>query len=476
MSKYEFRTPGMHAGSRGFDIRHLPFDIRNSPWSFVMRILMLAHRIPYPPNKGEKIRAFHHLRFLAQRHQVTLLCVSDDPDDLAHVAALRAVAEDVEAVPIAPAWAKLTSLVAIAAGGPMSARYFFVRSLRERVLSLVASRAYDLVFVYSSAMARYVEDVCGIPIVIDFVDMDSQKWEQYAQHRPFPPSILYRIEAERMRAFERRVSQLATANILVSEAEAALFRRIAPGAPAFVVPMVVDTDYFLPPTDRSSNGGPTLIFTGVMDYFPNVDAVEYFTTAVYPRIRRRLPRARLLIVGQRPARRVRRLAKIDGVEVTGAVPDVRPYFARAHVSVAPLRVAQGMQAKILEAMAMGAPVVASRRAFEGIEAEPGADLFVEDDPDRFADRVIELLRDPDLCMRTGRRARTFVESHHSWQASLPKLESLLLEVVNSGTFERSNIRTESRPGGRSCNNGGPANVEHVNLECRTDECRISSRD
>lgn len=399
-----------------------------------MKILMLSHRLPYPPTKGEKIRAWHHLRSLAPRHDVTLLSLVDDRSDLPHIEHLRQLATDVEAIPVARPRAILHSLAALPRAHPLSVRYCFSPALQRTLRARLSRERYDVVFVYSSAMAQYVDDSIQIPIVIDFVDMDSQKWLQYARHKPFPWSVLYRLEGQRMKAYERRIATRAAANLVVSRAEAALFRATAPGAPLAVLPLVIDTEYFSPGPRRVTPGTPTLIFTGVMDYFPNEDAVEYFARAILPRIRQGMPRVRFVIVGQRPSRRVRRLAAIAGIVVTGRVPDVRPYLADAHVAVAPFRLAQGMQTKILEAMAMAVPVVATSKAHEGLEATQGRELFVEDAPGSFANAVIRLLREPALQAQVGAAARSFVEGHHSGGALGAQLEqtltgAALVEVV-----------------------------------------------
>lgn len=392
-----------------------------------MKILMLCHRLPYPPVKGEKIRAFHHLRALAAKHEVTLVTLVDDPSDLVHVDTLKRWATRVQAVAISPRWAKARSLLALPLGRSMSLEYFRTATLRRRVRACLAETAYDLVFVYSSAMAQYVMDVESVPIVMDIVDMDSQKYAQYAHYHPFPFSTLYRLESRRMRAFERAIAGRARTNILVSPAEAALFRANAPGARADVLPVGIDTEYFAP-ADAPADGPPTVVFTGVMDYFPNVDAVQYFTREIFPRIRRREPRARFVVVGQRPSAVVRRLGQLPGVEVTGQVPDVRPYLAAARVSVAPFRLAQGMQTKVLEAMAMARPVVVTSKAHRGLGAKPGEHLFVADDPGAFADTVVRLLHSPGLRTGMGRAARRFVEAHHSHAELGSQLERLLAEA------------------------------------------------
>jgi sugar transferase (PEP-CTERM/EpsH1 system associated) len=405
-----------------------------------MKILMLCPRLPYPLNKGEKIRAFHHLRFLARKHDVTLMSLVDSPEDLRHVPLLRELVGQVDVVPVAPWRATLRALSALASGRPMSVRYFSSPPFHRQLRSLLDRGEHDLIFVYSSSMAQYARGVRRVPVVADFVDMDSQKWLQYAQRSAFPLSALWRLEGRRVQEYERRVGDWADCVVFVSEAEASLFRGIAPAARTGVVPMVVDSDYFAPVVPPPTSAAPTLIFTGVMNYWPNVDAVEFFTREIFSRIRAMEPAARFLIVGQRPSRMVRRLAEASGVVVTGAVPDVRPYLAQAHVSVAPFRMAQGMQSKILEAMAMALPVVATPQACRGLDAEVGSDLFVESSPAAFARRVLDLLRDPVLRRSTGLRARGFVETHHGWEASMAHLDGLL-----NAAAERSSLPRPTRP-------------------------------
>ncbi len=394
-----------------------------------MKILMLCQRLPYPLNKGEKIRAFHHLRSLARNHEVTLVSTEDDRRNVAYRDRLREFAEEIAIVPISAGWAKVRSVAALGLGRSMMVGYFSAGGLRKRILALLTRKTYDLIFVYSSAMAQYVGQIQQIPIIVDFVDLDSHKWLQYAKRAGFPLSLLYLIEAKRMARYEQHVARLATTVVFVSHAEAALFQASGAGARTAVVPMAVDTEYFSPNSAPAAVESPTLIFTGVMDYVPNVDAVQYFAHEIYPRIRQMEPDVRFLIVGQRPNRVVRRLGGIPGIAVTGKVADVRPYFARAHVAVAPLRLAQGMQTKVLEAMAMGLPVVATSKAYQGLEARPGEDLFVEDDPASFADVVTRLLRTPSLRARVGTAGRAFVEDRHSWRVSMARLDQVVAEVT-----------------------------------------------
>jgi sugar transferase (PEP-CTERM/EpsH1 system associated) len=264
--------------------------------------------------------------------------------------------------------------------------------------------------------------------IVDFVDVDSDKWRQYAQHKRWPVSWLYRREAERLLAFEKNVASLFDASIFVSSAEAALFRRLVPEASGRVgfLDNGVDRDYFSPERDYDNpydEQAKVIVFTGAMDYWANVHAVQWFALHVLPRVREVVPSARFVIVGARPASEVQRLASEPGVEVAGAVPDVRPYLAHAHAAVAPLRIARGVQNKVLEAMAMAKAVIASPAAVEGIEFNNPAELRVADSEQQFAEQVIQFLRQDKPAV--ARDSRQWVAQRYNWDNNLARIEDLL---------------------------------------------------
>lgn len=396
-----------------------------------MRILMLAHRIPYPPHTGDKVRAFHVARYLARRHDLTLAFLIDDARDRRGVDALRREVGELEFAGLWRPWGLLKGLVGLATGTPLTLAYFASRQLRGRIARRLSEADYDLIYVSSSSMAHYVDGGASRPVVMDFVDVDSDKWTQFG-HKTRPPlTWLYRMEGRRLRSYEAEVARWARVCVLATAAEEALLKSFAPWANTAVIPNGVDLDHLTPVARAVTD--PTLIFTGAMDYTPNIDAVHHFCSDIYPRVRKEVPEVRFLIVGLNPPASVLRLGRLPGVVVTGAVPDVRPFYAQASVCVAPLRIARGVQNKILQAMAMGLPVVATRRACEGIEARPERDLLVEDDPEAFATRVVELLRDPVRRVGLGRSARSFVEAHHAWEASLARLDALLRSAAVSQT-------------------------------------------
>jgi len=382
---------------------------------------MLAHRLPYPPTTGDRVRAYHVARRLAARHQLTLACPLTGHEELAAVRMLQRQIPDIEyaAVPGPRRWAR--ALAGLATGVPISVGYFRSRALAVRIRARLDAASYDAVYISSSSMAQYAP--AGVSALVDFVDVDSAKFARYAASKK-GLSWLYRLEAHRLRGYERAAARRAVFSVFVTDAEATSFRAIAPDAITAVVPNGVDHAYFHGGAAVKSSL-PTVIFTGALDYLPNVDAVRYFGEAILPVVRREVPGVRFVVVGRRPGRAIRRLVRRAGITVVADVPDVRPYLAAAHVAVAPLRIACGVPNKILEAMAMGLPVVATRATTPAIAAEIGTEWFVEDGAEAFGARVVKLLGDADHRARVGVEARRFVESRCSWTSALGGLDALI---------------------------------------------------
>lgn len=406
-----------------------------------MRILMLAHRIPYPPHTGDKIRAYQVARHLARGHDLTLGFVIDDAGDRSGLDALRRDIPDLEWGGLWKPAAVARGLAGLGRGRSLSIAYFRSSRLARRVARRLRDQPYDAVYVSSSPMVEYVRGT-ALPVVMDFVDVDSDKWTQYATNQRPPRSWAYRLEGRRLRRFEAEAVRWGRRCILATAAEEALLKSFAPWARTSVVPNGVDLAGYGPPADA-----PTVIFTGAMDYFPNVDAVQHFCQDIFPSVTRAVPGARFLIVGLNPTPAVRRLAEIPGVTVTGAVPEVQPYYREASVCVAPLRIARGIQNKVLQAMALGVPVVATSAAARGLECRPGEHFRVEDDPARFAEGVIGLLRDRQARIALASRARAFVEGHHSWPAVLERIESIVVEVAGARTARSVPAEVGAPPAG-----------------------------
>jgi sugar transferase (PEP-CTERM/EpsH1 system associated) len=405
-----------------------------------MRVLYLCHRIPYPPNKGDKIRAFHQICGIARHHEVDVFTLADDSADVAHREALESHCHNVTVASINPKLARLRALPFLLTRAPLTVPYFYSAELASEVRKALLKRSYDRIFIYCSAMAQYVESNGAIPTIMDLVDVDSDKWTQYAAFTKFPFSAVYRREGWTLRHYERRACEKVTCVLVSTDREAQLAREIAPAARIQALPNGVDTEHFRPTPQVAST--PSVIFTGDMSYFPNEEAAIFFARQVLPLIQQSIPEARFLIVGRNPGRRVRELGQLGGVEVTGFVPDVRTWLHKGQVAVAPFTIAAGIQNKILEAMSCGLPVVATPRAAQGLSHRVAHAVDTGDSPKELASRVGVLLRDPERARMKGVNGRCLVMEDYSWEKALGKLLEL---VENPMTAEIPNVRVQSSP-------------------------------
>jgi sugar transferase (PEP-CTERM/EpsH1 system associated) len=398
-------------------------------------LLFLAHRIPYPPDKGDKIRSFRLLERLARSYRVQLGAFVDDPADWRHEPALRQFCADLCLRPLPRRTLAARALGALARGRPVTTAAYADPGLRAWVgarLDAGVRRA----LVFSSAVAPYLMAAPpGVRRVLDMVDVDSEKWRDYgaAGGGRGPRVWLHRREARLLLDFERRAAAAFDATLFVSRAEADLFRRLAPEVAGRVGHLTngVDAEHALAPDPSlpdpyAGRGRDTVLFTGAMDYAANVEAVVWFARVVLPALRRRRPEVRFVVCGARPTRRVRALARESPgvVTVTGRVADVRPYLQHAACAVAPLRVARGIQNKVLEAMAMAKPTVVTPEALRGLGAEPGREVLVADGADAFVGATLAAL-DAGAAAPLGARARAWVRREHRWDACLDGLEALI---------------------------------------------------
>ncbi len=393
------------------------------------KLLYLVHRIPYPPNKGDKIRSFNMLKFLAEHFDIYLAAFIDADEDWQYIDELQAYCVDTCFAPLPALRAKVRSLTGLLSNTPLTLPYYADAGLRAWIN--VRRAEVDRVLVFSSAMAQYVasERWRKKLRVIDFVDVDSDKWSQYAQSKTWPMNWVYRREARTLLKFESEIAREFDASLFVSAKEAELFRQLSHLGEDKVTHMNngVDVDHFSPAHALPSpfnTEQQNIVFTGAMDYWANEDAVIWFAESVLPMVLVQCPAARFFIVGSRPGRKVQALVKLPQVEVTGSVEDVRPYIQHADVVVAPMRIARGIQNKVLEGMAMARPVVVTSQGFDGIEADMAHELVVRDGADAFAAAVIDVLQGRAVA-EMGQRARQRVVEDYSWSSSLSKLLPLL---------------------------------------------------
>jgi sugar transferase (PEP-CTERM/EpsH1 system associated) len=393
--------------------------------------LFIAHRIPFPPDRGDKIRSHHLLKALAALGPVHVATLGDTESDFAAEPLLAEVATS-HCLARRPASLVHAGIRALASGKPVSLTAFDNPDLHAWIARTLAARPIETIFVFSGQMGQYVPASWHGRLVVDLCDVDSAKFEAYARERIGPRGWIVAREGRLLAAEEARLAGQADATLLITEAETAFFRdRIGDGRASIVaVGNGIDTALFdpqsVPPhAALRDDAGPHIVFTGQMDYPPNVAAAQRVTNALMPAMRAQHAAARFHIVGRAPAAEVRRLDGTHGTHVWGEVPDVRPFLAAADLVVAPLAIARGVQNKVLEAMAMARPVLLTPEAATGIDAIDGRDYAIADNDTGLIERACALLTDERTALAMGASARRFVVDHKSWAAALAPLAGIV---------------------------------------------------
>lgn len=392
-------------------------------------LLFLVHRIPYPPNKGDKIRSYNFLKGLAENYNVHLAAFIDDPADTQYIGKLEKYTASTLFIKLNPFYAKIKSLSGLFTQKALSLPYYQSSELQQWVDKTIVDKKIDKIFVFSSVMAQFVHQYKELDVIIDFVDVDSDKWLQYSRKANWPMNWVYQREAKLLLKFDHQVAEYSKTNIFVSQEEAALFSRLVDIEPKKIdfVCNGVDTDYFkgnqhfqTPYIDGEKD---IIVFTGAMDYWANVDAVSWFVTEVFPKIKQQCKHAKFFIVGSRPSSQVFSLEKTEGVFVTGGVRDIRPYLYYAQLVVAPLQIARGIQNKVLEAMAMSKRIVVTPQAIEGIQVAD-QDISIAEGAEVFAKQVLSYLA--DVSDNTdAEKNRDFVTDKYSWAVSHQRLTEII---------------------------------------------------
>lgn len=387
-----------------------------------MRVLFLAHRFPYPPTFGSKVRAFNVIRHLAREHEVTVLSLARSDEEAREAAGIAPFCHRHRVLRVN----NLVQAAKIAATLPTpisaSEAFFHSAALQREVQRELDGRGHDFIFAHCSAVGRYVEPA-DLPKLMDFCDVDSRKWQDYVDFKPWPLSLGYRWEASRMAAVERRTAGRFDRVTVATPGEVDALAEIGVVDRVDWFPNGVDADFFQPSGEPCD--AELISFVGRMDYFPNVQCMVEFCARVWPALRRARPSLRLQIVGAAPTPAVLALGRIDGVSVTGAVPDVRPYVQRSALTIAPLKIARGTQNKILESMAMQVPVVASRVAARGVDAVIGEHLLAADAPQELTDTILGVLDAPAERARLAQAGRARVISHHAWPSAMRRLDGII---------------------------------------------------
>ncbi|OKY26707.1 TIGR03087 family PEP-CTERM/XrtA system glycosyltransferase [Thalassotalea sp. PP2-459] len=387
-------------------------------------LLYLCHRIPYPPNKGDKIRSFNILKKLSESYDVYLGCFIDDPFDKQYVSALNKYCVDVCAIVQNKTLSKIKGLKAFFTGQAITLPYYADTAMKHWVNRTFHQQNIKNIFVYSSSMAQYCQDDAFslATRVIDFVDVDSDKWRQYAEKKSGIAKWVFQREHEKLAQYEAEVTETFTHSLFVSPDEAALFKSLQAEHVQNKIHGVlngVDVEFFDPEAEMANESlpeGPFISFTGAMDYWANVDSVLWFAEHVWPKIQEQAPHCLFYIVGGNPSAEVEKLAEQSGIIVTGRVHDIRPYIAHAACVVAPMQIARGIQNKVLEAMSLNKPIVTTTMGMEGINAPSNEHLVISDDPVEFTNACVNFLAD-----KAQPANRQWVIDNFTWQATLANL-------------------------------------------------------
>ncbi|WP_325100146.1 TIGR03087 family PEP-CTERM/XrtA system glycosyltransferase [Aurantiacibacter sediminis] len=403
-------------------------------------ILFLAHRLPFPPDRGDKIRSHHILKALAQIAPVHVGCLAEDERDFAHQHELIELAASF-CMPRGSKSLLLAGCEAIVRREPVSFSAFRSPDLHDWVRKALERENIGAIYVFSGQMAQYVPDDWAGRLIVDLVDVDSAKFEAYASHGLGPRALIDAREWRMLRKIEADLAARADATLLVSEAEADLLRsRVPRGRNIRALSNGIDCNHFDPASVTAesflASDGPHYVFTGQMDYAPNIDAVSRMTQAIMPQIRRFLPDAQFHIVGRAPNRAVQALNGQNGTSVVGEVPDTRPWLAGADVVVAPLTIARGVQNKVIEAMAMARPVIVSPDAATGIPARSNQHFVIAEDDSAFVAKLLRLAEETSAAKELGTAARQFVVDHMGWPAMLADLPKLMGVSASEKQAER----------------------------------------
>ncbi len=405
--------------------------------SCAVNILFLAHRTPYPPNKGEKIRTFHQIKHLAnQGHHIHVCTPTETSEDIIHLKTLeQKYCKSIHHSPLKPGLFKIARLTfGMLKHHPLSIAHFYSKKLQVTFDHILKTLSIDIILCTSSSMFEYILRSTLLPtqlttkpkLWVDFMDLDSDKWHQFAAKTKPPMKWIYTREAALLQQYEQTIHHACDACFFISKTEVELFSQQTPNRNKIhVIANGLDTHFFTPSPPKAITNKPIFLFTGVMDYYPNVDAVLWFAQETWPKLLNKWPNASFIIAGMQPTAKIRSLAKIKGISVTGYVNDILKYYHQADIFVAPFRLARGVQNKILQAFATGLPVVTTSIGAEGIECTDKTHLLIANNEQETLESIDMLLSNQTLRNRIRNNALNFVHQHFSWSNQLQALDKLL---------------------------------------------------
>ena len=401
-----------------------------------MNILILSQRIPYPPNKGEKLRTYHQMEHLiAKGHKVSICTPAHSNEDVKSIDSLNSTKK----IPVIfeKMGRSLPRLImGLVSSKALSVSNFYSTRLQRKLDQLINQNDFDVILCTSSSMAEYVFKSDKIKshftpnraamLVMDFMDLDSDKWKQYSTSSSWPMNWVYVRESRLLASLEHKIQKTFDHCFLISQNEVDLFHKhIGLTQNVHVLGNGIDTDSFYPSEKKPENIDPVFIFTGVMDYKPNVDAVLWFIKHAWGLIREKYPQARFIIAGMNPSQVIQNLSRTPGIEVTGFVDDILPFYHQSDYFVAPFTIARGVQNKILQAFACGLPVIASSMGAEGIECKDGEHIIIAETEDQYLVAINKLESDPLLKADIRDAALKLIYDQYSWDGKLKVLDSFL---------------------------------------------------
>ena len=410
-----------------------------------MRILYLSLRCPYPPQRGDRIRSYHFLKQLSKRHDITLVFFAESDDDIEAVEHLKPYCERIEWVRFRSLFAKINTALNCFSRLPLQVHYWYSPEMQRKINQLLQEEQFELIHAQLFRMGQYVVKANGMSKVLDLCDSLALNLSRRADLDCTPKRFLVRLEEKRVRRYEVEIMKAFDRGTVVADFDRDYLLKQDENLNLSVVPMGVDLQFFhnnsVNVGDISDKDNPSskndrlnnkdsiiLLFTGTMNYFPNSDAVVYFCQDILPLIQKQYPDVSFYIVGNHPTKQVKQLENRDGVVVTGYVPDIRPYFEKASVFVAPLRAGSGIQTKNLEAMAMQTPVVTTSIGAMGLEAEQEKEVIISDTPEGFAEKVIGLIENPNRRESVARAGRRRVENSYDWDVLVERLEQVYTQI------------------------------------------------
>lgn len=405
-----------------------------------MRILYVCHRFPFPPKRGGKIRPFNMISHLSQQHDVHVVSLARSDEEAQEGQGIAEHCKQYFPCKISNNVAWLKTLIFGGTFLPASFGYFHSFAMKKKIRELTNQHQFDLIFVHCSSVAHYVANIEGIPKILDFGDMDSQKWLEYSVFKPFPLSWVYKLEGIKLERVEKQLARKFDYSSCTTRAEHETLVSYKATQNTFWFPNGVDTSYFHTQEQYDHN---QICFIGRMDYYPNQEGMFEFCEKVWPKLSAKKPELKLVIVGANPSDKVRELETLQNVKVTGSVPDVRPYVLNSALSIAPLNIARGTQNKILESMAMGVPVICSQQAAGGIDAVEDVHMLVARNTDEYVDKILDVTANENKRQQYSEAGRQRVLTNHNWSHSMRRLDELIERCTNEYGLHKLNDTTVS---------------------------------